>query len=194
MVIGQCTLHWGRMEFGNMGNFYVIQPFFRELHRVFPKAEIFTTFQMSDKFCHEEKVTCLPMELYYGWNEDDLEIAKCELEIASTFAQSGKLATTTRYIDAVMASDVVIDFSGDIWGRNADSVGPDRFLVGLLKDRVAQLLGKPTAMLAGSPGPFNQDETLPLAREVFRNFALVPNREPVSRTVLKEYGFNISKN
>ena len=50
-VIGQCTLHWGRMEFGNIGNYYIIEPFFRELHRVFPQANIKTTFQMSDGFC-----------------------------------------------------------------------------------------------------------------------------------------------
>ena len=31
LVIGQCTLHWGRMEFGNIGNFYIIDPFFKEL-------------------------------------------------------------------------------------------------------------------------------------------------------------------
>ena len=43
-VIGQCTLHWGRMEFGNIGNYYVTEPFFRELHRVFPEAHIKNNF------------------------------------------------------------------------------------------------------------------------------------------------------
>ena len=193
LVIGQCTLHWGRMEFGNMGNFYVIKPFFEEIHRVFPSAEILTTFQMSEEFCRHEKISCLPMELYYSWQDTDLPNAERELELAAGFAKNGKLEETTPYIDAVLNADLVIDYSGDIWGRNADSVGPNRFLVGLLKDRVAQLLGKPTAMLAGSPGPFNRDETLPLAQEVFRNFNLVTNREPISRFVLAEYGFDLSK-
>ena len=71
-VIGQCTLHWGRMEYGNIGNYYIVEPFFRELHRVFPKATIKTTFQMSDEFCEKEQVECVPMEEYYGWNDDDL--------------------------------------------------------------------------------------------------------------------------
>lgn len=47
-VIGQCTLHWGRMEFGNIGNYYIIEPFFRELHRVFPQANIKLCFLKSD--------------------------------------------------------------------------------------------------------------------------------------------------
>jgi colanic acid/amylovoran biosynthesis protein len=33
LVIGQCTLHWGRMEFGNIGNFYIMQQLFRILEK-----------------------------------------------------------------------------------------------------------------------------------------------------------------
>ena len=107
-VIGQCTLHWGRMEYGNMGNYYVITPFFRELHRVFPKADVLTTFQMSDDFCRRERVSCLPMELYYGWNDTDLANARRELQIAMFYSKTGNLEARTEYIDAVMASDLVI--------------------------------------------------------------------------------------
>lgn len=34
-VIGQCSLHWGRMEFGNIGNYYVIEPFLRNCTKFF---------------------------------------------------------------------------------------------------------------------------------------------------------------
>lgn len=192
-VIGQCTLHWGRMEFGNIGNYYIIEPFFRELHRVFPKAIITTTFQMSDEFQEKEQIRCVPMEYYYSWSENDLPFAYKEYAIASIYKEAGTLIETTPYIDEVLSSDLVIDFSGDIWGQNADLVGPNRFLIGLLKDRVAQLLGKPTAMLAGSPGPFNCDSTLDFAKLVFKNFDLVTNREEISESVLREYGFDVSK-
>lgn len=187
-VIGQCTLHWGRMEFGNIGNYYIIEPFFRELHRVFPDAHIKTTFQMSDQFCRKERVTCVPMDEYYAWKEDDLNKAYKELAIATIYHETKSLLDTTPFIKDVLDSDLVIDFSGDIWGANADLVGTNRFLVGLLKDRVVQLLGKKIAMLAGSPGPFNRDKILPLAQEVFAGFNLVTNREPVSRSVLADYG------
>ena len=193
LVIGQCTLHWGRMEFGNIGNYYIIEPFFRELNRVYPQAEIVTTFQMSDEFCDKERVMCLPMELYYGWIDGELSLAKREFDIANEFSLTGTLSARTQYIDEVLKSDLVIDFSGDIWGRNADFLGKDRFLVGLYKDRVAQLLGKKTVMLAGSPGPFNEDESLEFAKEVYRCFDIVTNREAVSRGILLEHGFDLSK-
>src|SRR5690606_24552351 len=134
LIIGQCTLHWGRMEFGNIGNYYIIEPFVRELHGNFPNANIRTTFQMSDRFCEEERVDVVPMEYYYGFNNDDLSTAKREYEIALQFASTNQLVDTTPYIEEVMKADLVIDFSGDIWGDNADFLGENRFLVGLYKD------------------------------------------------------------
>lgn len=192
-VIGQCTLHWGRMEFGNIGNYYIAEPFFRELYRVFPDAEIKTTFQMSEGFCERENVRCVPMDEYYGWNNNDLPQAYKELAIASVFQDTKSLIDTTPYIDDVMDSDLVIEFAGDIWGQNADFLGANRFLIGLIKDRVPQLLGKPTAMLASSPGPFNKDTTLPFARLVYESFDYVANRESVSREILNRFGFDTSK-
>ena len=192
-VIGQCTLHWGRMEFGNIGNYYIIEPFFRELHRVFPEASIKTTFQMSDEFCNREQIQCVPMEYYYSWDKDYILEAEKELSIAEQYQSDSDLLVRTPFIDEVLNSDLVIDFSGDIWGKNADLVGPNRFYIGLIKDRVVQLLGKPIVMLAGSPGPFNDDEILPFAKQVFENFSLVTNREPISRGILEHFGFNTSK-
>ena len=54
LIIGQTSLHWGRMEFGNIGNYYIIEPFVREIHKNFPNATINTTLQMSDRFCKDE--------------------------------------------------------------------------------------------------------------------------------------------
>lgn len=193
LVIGQCTLHWGRMEFGNIGNYYVIEPFFKELHRVFPEAEIFTTFQMSEQFCKDVDISCVPMDEYYGWKDDDLANAYRDYAIANIYNTTKKIVDHTRFVDNVLSSDIVIDYSGDIWGQNADLVGKNRFIIGLLKDRTAQLLGVPTVMLAGSPGPFTENETLPFAREVFANFKFVTNREPISKEVLDSFGFETSK-
>jgi colanic acid/amylovoran biosynthesis protein len=192
LVIGQCTLHWGRMEFGNIGNFYIMEPFFRLLHETFPQSEISTTLQMSDRFCKDEKVTRLPMSLYYGW-QDDLEHAQNELSIAKEFLKSQKLKNSTPYISVVKEMDLVIDFSGDIWGDNADFLGEDRFIVGLIKDRVAQIFANKTVMIAGSPGPFSEGKNLNFAKEVFKNFDLVSNREFISKGLLESYGFDITK-
>src|SRR5690606_32986551 len=102
------------------------------------------------------------------------------------------LTNSTPYIDEVQKADLVIDFSGDIWGDNADFLGEDRFYVGLCKDRVAQLFGKKTVMIAGSPGPFSADKNLGFAKEVFSHFDLVTNRESISRGILSSYGFDLA--
>jgi colanic acid/amylovoran biosynthesis protein len=192
-IMGQTSLHWGRMEFGNIGNYYVLEPFVRGFHKVFPGAEIKTTLQLSSRFCRVEKIESVPLDLYYGWKQDDLDIALMELSVAQLFAKTGKLIKTTPYIKEVMKSDLVIDFSGDIWGDNANLLGNHRFLIGLIKDRVAQLLGKKTVMLAGSPGPFNDPEIIKFAKEVYSNFDLVTNREQISTDLLKEDGFDVSR-
>ncbi|KKG09283.1 hypothetical protein EO92_06065 [Methanosarcina sp. 2.H.A.1B.4] len=191
LLIGQCTLHWGRMEFGNIGNYYIIEPFVRELHRVFPNATIKTTFQMSEEFCIREKITVLPMDYYYGWTGNDLDVALKEIEIAEKYAITGMFEEVTPYIEAVMDADLIIDYSGDIWGDNANLLGRDRFLVGLYKDLVAQKLSKTIVMLAGSPGPFSDNESKKIAKEVFKGFDLVTNREPISKDILNKNGFDV---
>lgn len=192
-LTGLCTVHWGRLEFGNIGNYYITETSIRELHRVFPDAEIVTTFQMTDEFCKRERITCLPMELFYSWSKDDVEKSLFELGIATVYHTTGKLPETTPYIQEVMKSDLVVDFSGEMWGDHAEPVGKNRFLVDLIKDRVAQLLNKPVVLLAGSQGPFSDPSIKEFAKEVFKDFKLVANREPASADLLLENGFDISK-
>lgn len=193
LIIGQCTLHWGRMEFGNIGNYYILEPLIRELHKTFPNSHIKTTFQLSERFCKDENISCVPMELYYDFNQNKLSEYLSELAAAQIYSKTGVLPLTTQYIEECINSDLVIDFSGDIWGDNANFLGKDRFLSGLIKDRIPQLLNKKTVMIAGSPGPFENQETLEFAKEVYENFDLVTNRESISKDILKNLGFNISK-
>jgi len=61
LIIGQCTLHWGRMEFGNIGNYYILEALIRQVHRQFPGFSLRTTMQLSDLFCRDERIECLPM-------------------------------------------------------------------------------------------------------------------------------------
>lgn len=191
-IFGQASLHWGRAEFGNIGNYYIVEPTIRMLHHTFPDAKIKTTVQLSEGFCRAEGVEVVPMEWYYGFNENDLFNAQKEYQLALDYHNGKALLETTPFMDAVAAADLVIDFSGDIWGENANFLGENRFLVGLYKDRTAQLLGKKTVMMAGSPGPFSPGKNLDFAKEVFENFDLVTNRESFSRKILEENGFNLT--
>ena len=190
LVTGQCTLHWGRLEYGNIGNAYIVEPLFAGLRRVFPDANVRTTFQMSDGFLHRHRVESLPRELYFGDPHPGRASAWEELRTAELLAE-GRLGASTPYIDEVARADLVLDFSGDMWGDNADLAGADRFEIGLLKDRVAQVLGKRAALIAGSPGPFSRSGLLDLARTTYAGFDLVVNREAVSTRLLTASGFDM---
>lgn len=187
LVIGQCTLHWGRMEFGNIGNFYIMEPLFRELHSAFPGCQIRTTFQMSDEFCSKEAVEVLPLSYYYAWRPD--ELARAEQDAISA---ARKIADSD-YLRAIDWADLVINFSGDMWGANANFLGPDRLQVGLLRDKAVLDFGKPLAMIAGSPGPFSGPDNLSFAKEIYEQMRLVTNREPLSTGVLRDLGFNLDR-
>lgn len=190
---GLVSVHWGRVENGNIGNYYIVETTIRELHRVFPDAEIITTFQMTKEFCERENIKVLPLDLYYNWSKDDLDKAVKELGIATIFQETGVLIEKTPFIEAVLESNLYCDFSGEMWGDHAEPVGENRFLVNLLKNRVAQLLGVPTILLAGSQGPFKITERYkPFAKKVFNNFNLVANREAASKELLIENGFDVS--
>jgi colanic acid/amylovoran biosynthesis protein len=149
--------------------------------------------QMTQRFCDSEQVEVLPMELYYGWKPDELTAVQHELALSETFKDRERIEGSTPYIEAVMWADLIIDFSGDIWGDNANFLGKDRFLIGLLKDQIAMNFGKHVVMLAGSPGPFSNMATRELAKQVYAGFELVTNREPISTAMLVEQGFNTSK-
>lgn len=185
-VTGLCTLHWGRLQYGNIGNYYIIEPLFRELHRVFEDAEIVTTFQMTDEFVQKEKVKVLPMDMYYSWQEDDLQKAQQEYELAKNGTDA---SAYTAYMKAVKRSQLLINVSGDMWGDNAEHVGKDRFLVDLYKMRTAQLLGIKTVLFAGTPGPFSDENTIDFAKEVYSSFDMIVNREPTSTANMKKWGF-----
>jgi len=182
------------MEFGNIGNYYVIEPLVQQLHAAFPNLILKTTFQMSQDFCDKNGISeTLPMDLYYGWTGYDLETANYERTLTNEYQSTGQLRDRTPYIDAVLWADIIIDYSGDIWGDNANFLGEDRFEVGLIKDRIAMNLNKNVVMLAGSPGPFRSEKNKELAKAVYKDFNLVTNREPLSTDLLKQEGFDISK-
>lgn len=184
-IFGQCTLHWGRMEFGNIGNYYIVKPMFQQLRRVFPEAVIVTTMQFSEEFCSMFSIDTVPMECYYDFNSsENAEKAKQEY---FSLCETGD--SDSCFVNELKQADLAIDFSGDIWGDNADFLGKDRFLTGLYKDLTAQKLCK-TAMLAGSPGPFNNQTDLDFVKRVFAGFDFVSNREPISTRKLKNGGFS----
>ncbi|MBW7869219.1 MAG: polysaccharide pyruvyl transferase family protein [Brumimicrobium sp.] len=193
LVIGQTSMEMYRMEFGNIGNYYILEPLFRNLHKTFPDATISTTLQLSDRFCKEENVIRLPLSLYYDLNGGNKEQVEREIEIAKDYQKSGILEETTPYLKEVSESDLIMDFSGDIWGENANLLNADRFYIGVCKVYIAHLMGKFTTLFASSPGPFDRNDHFDFAKMVFKNFDFVANREAESKAILSNYGFDTSR-
>ncbi|MCD8038183.1 MAG: polysaccharide pyruvyl transferase family protein [Lachnospiraceae bacterium] len=192
LVTGLCTLHWGRLQYGNVGNYYIVEPLFRQLSKHFKNYKIITTFQMDDSFIEKEHIEVLPMEFYYSWNNDlDLQNAYHDVENAEKFVHHQSSCALTPYLNVLLECDYVIDVSGDMWGDNAEHVGHNRFIVDCLKMKAAQILGKKTILYAVTPGPFSKREEELLAREVFPKFSLVLIREKVSEKNLQQWGFPV---
>lgn len=190
LVTGLCTLHWGRLQYGNIGNYYIVEPLFRQLHEHFPDYKIITTFQMDEQFIRNEDIEVIPMELYYAWSEDDVVNAYKDVEAAERIAHhvDGEM---TPWVENLLNCEYVINVSGDMWGDNAEHVGHKRFLVDCLKMKAAQLLQKKTILYAVTPGPFSDEEEKSLAKEVFNKFDMVVIREKVSRDNLIKWGLSI---
>ena len=192
LVTGLCTLHWGRLEYGNIGNYYIVEPTFRELHRVFPDAEILTTFQMTKEFEGRYNIRILPMDWYYGWQFDDISNAYRDFGMAEYFAQTGTLPSLSEFLRTFNECDLVLNVSGEMWGDHADPVGEGRFLVNLLRDRAVQLMGVPTVLFASSQGPFNNIATRAFAQLVYENYNVVMAREPYTIEKTMSHGFDMS--
>lgn len=190
LVTGLCTLHWGRLQYGNIGNYYIVEPLFRQLHKHFPEYRIITTFQMDERFIRKEDIKVVPMELYYSWNEEDVPNAYKDVEVAEKRMRHIECELTP-WVEYLLDCEYVINVSGDMWGDNAEHVGHKRFLVDCLKMKAAQILQKKTILYAVTPGPFSDKEENQLAKEVFNKFDLVVIREKVSRDNLVKWGFSI---
>ncbi|MBR4983273.1 MAG: polysaccharide pyruvyl transferase family protein [Lachnospiraceae bacterium] len=193
LVTGLCTLHWGRLQYGNIGNYYIIEPLFRQLHEHFKEYRILTTFQMDEKFIEKENIEVLPMDLYYVWDaESDVNNAKNDVEIAEKY-MNNKECKLSPYVKVLLDCEYVINVSGDMWGDNAEHVGHDRFLVDCLKMQTAQILKKKTILYAVTPGPFEKSGKNDVARDVFSKFDLVVIREKISMNNLIKWGFPVDK-
>ncbi|WP_151444891.1 polysaccharide pyruvyl transferase family protein [Halomonas lysinitropha] len=174
------------MEFHNLGNYVIAEPFFAHLRETFPDAEIDTSLQMSEEFYTRHRLRGLNHNRFwmYGYRtafETAMDSVRVLLykTFRSTWFLKGKL------LNEIKNSDLVIDFSGDIYGDNA---GWNKFLETNARLMFCLSLGKPVAMLIGSPGPFQSFWRQWLAKKVLPRLSLVTNREPLSTAMLAYIG------
>lgn len=191
-LMGLTSTSLGGMEYHNLGNYIIMEPFIEELHREFSQAEIATSIQMSDSFCHKYHVLSIRNKRfwtygYYTASRTAIDILKvlCWKVLKVAHVDFKKLLRSSALLSELDKADFVIDFSGDIYGDNA----PYRnFIESNARLIFAMILNKTTAMLIGSPGPFTKTWRLLLAKAVMSKLDLITNRESVSTDFLEFIG------
>jgi len=191
-IIGLTSTNLGAMESGgNLGNYTIIEPIIENIKREFPNSEIVTSIQMSDSFCSKFGILCKKDKRFWTYGlttakETILDMFRLifwKLLKFQGFLKNSKLLTE------INKSDLVIDFSGDLFGDNAS---PNQFLEGCTEILFARVLKKPVVLFAGSPGPFKRYWRRFLAKFVLNNVSLIINREPLSTELLLRLGIKPS--
>lgn len=194
-IMGLTSLPLGSMEWGNLGNYTIIEPFIRLLQEQFPNALIRTSLQLSDRFCAEHRITSLRHPRFWSYGRRTLfttgaDFLRAALNLPLRTLRPGTRLPTksSLLLRELQDADLVIDFSGDRYG---DNVTLPIFLEGTARLVLSKiLLGKPTVMLFSSPGPFESRVRRLLARLALRGLDLVANREPASTRLLAQYGID----
>lgn len=194
-IMGLTSLPLGSMEWGNLGNYTILEPFIRLLREQFPNSRVRTSLQLSDRFCAQHGIISLRHPRFWSYGRrtlfttaEDFVRALMNL-LLRTLRPRTRLATgSSLLLRELQDADLVIDFSGDRYG---DNVTLPIFLEGTARLVLSKmLLGKPTVMLFSSPGPFEGHFRRLLARLALRRLDLVANREPASTRLLARYGID----
>lgn len=191
-VIGLTSGALGNMEYHNLGNYVIMEPFIEELQREFPSSKIVTSIQMSDHFCRKYNIASLCDKRF--WSYGCYTAIRTATDILRIFLWKGikKIGVDFKYLlssssllSEIRKADLVIDFSGDVYGGNA--VYPN-YLECNARLLFSLMMNKPTVMLIGSPGPFTKMLKLGIAKRIMGKVDLITNREPLSTELLEFIG------
>ncbi len=192
LIIGLTSSGFGGMEFHNLGNYIIMEPLVDELQKTFPSCEIRTSIQMSDEYCTKWNIVSLKDKRFYTYGLKTglitaLDIVK--LSIWKVFSFTGinlkPLLKSSVLLKEIYDADLIIDFSGDIYGDNA---GWTNYLESNAELIFARILKKKIAMIIGSPGPFKSTWRQVLAKSNLMNIDLLTNREVKSTEFLEYIG------
>lgn len=183
-----------------LGNIAIFIPTIRMLKRFIPNVEISTTLELSKSFCDDYGITSINDRKVRGGGTSYSLIQRCFIVIGSLFdllrcglwklvqkilRLNFKTLIRGKKLKKYNDADVIIDFSGDIYG---DNTNVQRFVKHSLDILTARLLGKPVIMFAQSPGPFSTRLRLFLAKFVLNKVSLITTREPMSTALLQKIG------
>ncbi|UPT77637.1 polysaccharide pyruvyl transferase family protein [Sulfurovum sp. XGS-02] len=192
LIIGLTSSGLGGMEYHNLGNYIIMEPLIDELQKTFTECQIRTSIQMSDEYCQKWNIVSLKEKRFYTYGlytgvKTFIDIFK--IGFWKLFALSGLklnfLLNSSSLLSEINNADLVIDFSGDIYGDNAFWT---KFLESNAELIFARMLNKKIAMLIGSPGPFKSTWRQILAKSNLMNIDLLTNREAKSTEFLEYIG------
>lgn len=193
LVTGMTSLRQGAMESDNLGNYVIIEPLFRSLREYFGISHIRTTLQLSSTFLKRYNVDCLSDSTYFEYRFSNSVQVSYELLLAIIWRCCNSLGVDAKALfkrsprlQAIKKSDIIIDFSGDMYGDNA--LNWHHYLLGVVTPLLSKLLGKKIYFIASSPGPFKSILRLVLAKLSLQLFDIVAVRDPVSLHILNGIG------
>lgn len=193
-IMGLTSSALGGMEFHNLGNYAIMEPFIIHLKKEFPDAEISTSIQMSEDFCNKFHVQSLRDKRFWTYGPIPTGITTifdiCKILIWEFFYKLLRydfkfILKSSLLLNEINNSDLIIDFSGDLYGDNANY---GQFLEDNVRIILAKILKKPVAILIGSPGPFKKYWRKTMAKFVLNRVELITNREPISTDLLIDIG------
>lgn len=191
-ITGLTSSALGGMEYHNLGNYVIIESFIEELQREFPSSQIVTSIQMSDDFCRKYNIVSLRNKRFWSYGYyTAVRSATDILRILSWKCLKGigielkSLLSGSSLLSEIKGADLIVDFSGDIYGDNAAYPNYLECNVRLL---FSVMMNKPTVMLIGSPGPFRKIWRLVIAKRIMGKVDLITNREPLSTELLEFIG------
>ncbi|WP_346434753.1 polysaccharide pyruvyl transferase family protein [uncultured Methanoculleus sp.] len=193
LILGLTSSKLGGMEYHNLGNYAIMEPLIVQLKDQFLESEILTSVQMSHEFCERFGITSLRDERFWTYGLETGIITAKDLVLVFAWATGRRifnkdlqwLIDKSKLLKEIYNSDLVIDFSGDMYGDNAGNLS---FLEDNAKIVMSKILGKPVVLFIGSPGPFNSAWRRILAKNVLNRIDLITNRDPISTEILNELG------
>lgn len=185
-VTGLTSSALGTMESHNLGNYIIVEPLFSLLRATFPSARIATSIQMADAFYERHKlIGCRDSRFCTYGLRTGVATALDALRILIWRVSRIDSLLDSPLLREIFQADLVIDFSGDIYGDNASWA---RFLEANMRLAFAYSLKKQVAMIVGSPGPFSTLWRLVVAKKMLAKLSLLTNREPLSTAMLAYVG------
>lgn len=188
LLIGLTALPMGYME-RQLGNMAIFIPMTQILHDAFPNSEIRTSVQVSDEIAQELDITMLPYKSLYAPTPSAGLIALWGFLRAFLWFILSKVGIK---IEALVSddrmkefkdADIVVDFSGDVFGDNGH---PLHLLKHSLDLMTARMFDTPIIMMAQSPGPFLMRFRKVFGDNVLPKINAITTRDTWSTVLLKE--------